>query len=94
MDPIGSCADPKVEECPSGSYKCLTVTTVAQVGSGTVTSTVKGCAPDCEPSTKPTIVGTVSAQCCDSDLCNAADGMCKGSFLLLLSPLFFYFLFQ
>ncbi|KAF4114009.1 hypothetical protein G5714_004232 [Onychostoma macrolepis] len=91
---LGSCADQKVETCPSGSYKCSTVTTVMQVGSAKVTTTIKGCASDCKPVTTQIISGTVSAQCCDSELCNAADGTCKGSFLLLLSPLFFYFLFQ
>ncbi|KAI7795892.1 CD59 glycoprotein-like [Triplophysa rosa] len=34
--------------------------------------------------------GFVSLQCCNTDLCNGADGLYKGSFLLLLSPLFFY----
>ncbi|XP_050958880.1 prostate stem cell antigen isoform X2 [Labeo rohita] len=92
-NPIGSCADPTVETCPSGSYKCSTQT-VTQIGSTKVTSTVKECARDCEPATKPIGTGTASLQCCDSDLCNAADGMCKGSFLLLLCPLFFYFLFH
>ncbi|XDV26568.1 hypothetical protein PO909_030226 [Leuciscus waleckii] len=50
-----------------------------------VSITVKGCIPVCVP-------GTMS--CCDTDLCNAADGVYKGSFLLLVSPLLFYFLFQ
>ncbi len=31
-NPLSSCEDQKVETCPSGSYKCLTGTTVMQVG--------------------------------------------------------------
>ncbi|XP_073693796.1 lymphocyte antigen 6E-like [Garra rufa] len=94
-NPIGSCADPTVETCPSGSSKCSKITTVMEVGSAKGTSIVKGCAPaDCKTGTEQILAGSISIQCCDSDLCNAADGMFKGSFLLLLSPLFFYFLFQ
>ncbi|XP_016108040.1 lymphocyte antigen 6B-like [Sinocyclocheilus grahami] len=95
-DLIVSCADQKEQTCPSGSYKCMTLTTVSQLGASKLTIKTKDCAPEteCKPGTHQTLAGTVSVQCCDTDLCNAADGMYKGSFLLLSSPLFFYILFQ
>ncbi|XP_073695188.1 lymphocyte antigen 6D-like [Garra rufa] len=91
---LGACADPTVETCPSGPYQCFKITTVVQADSAKRTRTLKGCATDCKPRSEQMLTGSISTQCCDSDLCNAADGMFKGSFLLLLSPLFFYFLFQ
>ncbi|XDV26570.1 hypothetical protein PO909_030227 [Leuciscus waleckii] len=68
----------KEETCLDGVSKCFTVKSIESI-------TVKGCTPLCVPATM---------SCCDTDLCNAADGVYKGSFLLLVSPLLFYFLFQ
>ncbi|XP_067236921.1 lymphocyte antigen 6B-like [Chanodichthys erythropterus] len=89
----GSC-ELEVETCQNGNFKCSSSTTEQSIGSAKVTVTSKGC-DKCEPGTVqlPT-GGTVTNRCCDTDLCNAADGVYKGSFLLLLSPLLFYFLFQ
>ncbi|XP_059361599.1 lymphocyte antigen 6D-like [Carassius carassius] len=91
-----SCANPKVETCPSGYNRCSILTTVSGIGSIQVTTKTKSCAPEayCKPGTSQITAGTASIQCCDTDLCNAADGVYKRSFLLLWSPLFFYILFQ
>ncbi|KAK2872213.1 hypothetical protein Q8A67_022110 [Cirrhinus molitorella] len=93
----------KVETCGDGLSKCVSITEQQSckfmfffLFAGTsMTLKSKMCASTCEPGTQklPT-GGTVTVHCCDTDLCNAADGVYKGSFLLLLSPLFFYFLFQ
>ncbi|KAL1253509.1 hypothetical protein QQF64_018202 [Cirrhinus molitorella] len=85
----------KEETCGGGLSKCVSITAEQYVGSNKMTVTTKNCVSTCESGTRklPT-GGTVTVNCCDTDLCNAADGVYKGSFLLLLSPLFFYFLFQ
>ncbi|KAG1960355.1 muscarinic toxin 1-like [Pimephales promelas] len=72
--------------CPDGLNTCFSTT----VGS----ATTKGCAPVCEPGTIEVLGVKMTTRCCNTDLCNAADGVYKGSFLLLVSPLLFYFLFQ
>ncbi|KAK9955005.1 hypothetical protein ABG768_014913 [Culter alburnus] len=91
-DSVGYC-DAKVKTCPDGFSKCGNTIMEKSVGSAKITA--KGCISKCDPGTqKQTELGTVSLHCCDTDLCNAADGVFKGSFLLLFSPLLFYFLFQ
>ncbi|XDV26572.1 hypothetical protein PO909_030229 [Leuciscus waleckii] len=88
-DLTGSCAA-KEEICADGVSKCSTTRVEQSIGFTTVSVTTKGCAAVCVPGT----VGPATMSCCDTDLCNAADGVYKGSFLLLVSPLLFYFLFQ
>ncbi|XP_067234627.1 long neurotoxin homolog TA-bm16-like [Chanodichthys erythropterus] len=92
-DLTGSCVV-KEETCPDGYSKCLSSTVEQSIGSSKVSITAKQCASQCEPGTVqlPT-GGTMTVRCCDTDLCNAADGVYKGSFLVLFSPLLFYFLF-
>ncbi|XP_048023144.1 lymphocyte antigen 6B-like [Megalobrama amblycephala] len=87
--------DAKEETCANGSYKCQTTLAEQSAGPIKLSSINKGCADQCDPGTQtlPT-GGTVTVHCCGTDLCNAADGVFKGSFLLLFSPLLFYFLFQ
>ncbi|XP_050957946.1 secreted Ly-6/uPAR domain-containing protein 2 isoform X3 [Labeo rohita] len=93
-DDIGSC-DAKVKTCRKGLSKCAYATLEQPIGSNTLTATSKECASTCEPGVHHLPTGvTVTTHCCDTDLCNAADGVYKGSFLLLLSSLLFYFLFQ
>ncbi|XP_051733863.1 lymphocyte antigen 6B-like [Ctenopharyngodon idella] len=93
-DSKGSCETTQ-ETCPAGVSKCASITGEISVGSTKVSFTAKGCVPECVPgSTQLPGGGTGSVHCCDTDLCNAADGVYKGSFLLLFSPLLFYFLFQ
>ncbi|XP_067232221.1 candoxin-like [Chanodichthys erythropterus] len=83
------------ETCRFGSSKCATTITEESDGSTKVSIKTKGCAEICIPGTQQTSTGgTLSLHCCNTDLCNAADGVFKGSFLLLFSPLLFYFLFQ
>ncbi|KAK2872332.1 hypothetical protein QQF64_018078 [Cirrhinus molitorella] len=89
-----SCANPSETTCSSSSKHCMTTITQTQTGPLSMSATVKTCAPLCVPGTQQIGDATVTSHCCDTDLCNAADGMYKGSFLLLLSPLLFYFLFQ
>ncbi|KAI7795902.1 ly6/PLAUR domain-containing protein 2-like [Triplophysa rosa] len=74
------------ETCPAGETQCSTITVSTVLGS----LATKACAAACEALTIDTIVGTTSTKCCNTDLCNGADGGFKGSFLLLLCPLFFY----
>ncbi|XP_067284767.1 prostate stem cell antigen-like [Pseudorasbora parva] len=93
-DITGACAA-KEETCSLPHNSCATTKVEASDGSSDVSYTVKGCTTNCELLTKRmSITQTVTFHCCDTDLCNAADGVYKGSFLLLLSPLLFYFLFQ
>ncbi|XP_051733864.1 long neurotoxin homolog TA-bm16-like isoform X2 [Ctenopharyngodon idella] len=92
-DSTGSCKA-KVETCPVGHSKCGRSVVEQTVGSSKVSFITKVCADKCVPGTHQIDEGTLSLHCCDTDLCNAADGVYKGSFLLLFSPLLFYFLFQ
>ncbi|XP_058614860.1 lymphocyte antigen 6C2 [Onychostoma macrolepis] len=90
----GPC-EAKVEICGDGFSKCESKTTEQSTGSTKVSITTKQCASTCEAGTQQLLTGvTVTTRCCDTDLCNGADGVYKGSFLLLMSPLLFYFLFQ
>ncbi|XP_051536241.1 three-finger toxin MALT0070C [Myxocyprinus asiaticus] len=87
----GSC-DGKPMTCPSGASKCASITADQSIGSTKVSLTTKLCTDHCEPGTQQLPTGTISTKCCDTDLCNGTDGIYKGSFLLLLLPLFFYIL--
>ncbi|XP_058613745.1 gamma-bungarotoxin-like [Onychostoma macrolepis] len=89
----GPC-EAKVEICGDGFSKCESKTTEQSTGSAKV-SVTKECARTCKAGTHQLITGvTLTTRCCDTDLCNGADGAYKGSYLLLMSPLLFYFLFQ
>ncbi|XDV38251.1 hypothetical protein PO909_007698 [Leuciscus waleckii] len=95
-DSEGVC-DAKEKTCSAGESKCGHGTgEICANGCTKMTVKVKGCSSQCEPGTQMNLNGVTvsSVQCCDTDLCNAADGMYKGSFLLLFSPLLFYFMFQ
>ncbi|XP_077098194.1 ly6/PLAUR domain-containing protein 2-like isoform X4 [Siphateles boraxobius] len=85
---VTDCA--KVETCAAEVSKCSST----KIGSSISSVTTKGCAAECVPVTVTTAGVTTTKSCCNTDLCNAADGVYKGSFLLLVSPLLFYFLFQ
>ncbi|XP_026064792.1 lymphocyte antigen 6D-like [Carassius auratus] len=93
-DLTGSC-NAIEKTCGNGMYKCESFTGEQPIGSTKVSVTIKQCSATCEAGTQQLVIGgTVTTRCCNTDLCNAADGVYKGSFLLLLSPLLFYFLFQ
>ncbi|XP_056587978.1 ly6/PLAUR domain-containing protein 2-like [Triplophysa dalaica] len=79
------------QTCPAGVTQCSTSTVTTLVGS---LSKTKACAAACQASTIDTVLGSTSTKCCNTDLCNGADGGYKGSFLLLLCPVFFYSLFH
>ncbi|XP_073668659.1 uncharacterized protein [Paramisgurnus dabryanus] len=89
-DLSGSCeAEEKI--CSDGETKCLKMTTV--FGS-TKISTTKSCVMTCEENSINDPTGTTSTKCCDTDLCNGTGGLYKGSFILLLCPLFILTLFH
>ncbi|XP_056587968.1 neurotoxin 3FTx-RI-like [Triplophysa dalaica] len=77
------------ETCAAGFSKCSTATVTTPQGS----STNKSCStPDwC---VNATAQPNSTIRCCDTDFCNSTDGVYKASFLLLLCPLFFYFLYH
>ncbi|XP_043090176.1 lymphocyte antigen 6 complex locus protein G6d-like [Puntigrus tetrazona] len=92
--PGGTC-EAKVETCGNGFSKCESIAREKTVDSAKLWSTVKRCAVTCEAGNQHVLEeGTEISHCCDTDLCNGADGAYKGSFLLLSAPLLFYFLFQ
>ncbi|XP_073727814.1 uncharacterized protein [Misgurnus anguillicaudatus] len=90
----GACEEKQVI-CRDGFNKCYTATETGFY-EPTKSVTFKTCAKICEP--KKIIAkpggGAVSSTCCGTDLCNSTDGLYKGSFILLLSPLFFLILFH
>ncbi|XP_048022196.1 neurotoxin 3FTx-LI-like isoform X4 [Megalobrama amblycephala] len=86
-DSTGSC-NTTVEICSDASFKCESRTEEKSDGSNMGSITTKGCVAQCAGTQQPKYI------CCGTDFCNAADGVFKGSFLLLFSPLLFYFLFQ
>ncbi|XP_048038470.1 three-finger toxin 3-like [Megalobrama amblycephala] len=87
----GYCAA-KMQTCPDGSTHCIKTEHRKYNPNGgySVRSVTKSCAYSCIRYSG----GSDKVYCCDTDLCNAADGVYKGSFLLLFSPLLSYFLFQ
>ncbi|XP_043090246.1 prostate stem cell antigen-like [Puntigrus tetrazona] len=84
----------KVETCEDGFSKCESITVEQAAGFSTLSVKTKQCAVSCENGSHRVPTGKITTRCCDTDLCNGADGAYKGSFLLLSSPLLFYFLFQ
>ncbi|XP_056303019.1 fulditoxin [Danio aesculapii] len=83
----------KETTCLAGFSKCQSITVDQTIGSMEESTTTKQCALQCESGTQKLQSGiTIINKCCDTDLCNAAGGMNKGSVVLLLSPLLFYFL--
>ncbi|XP_056587764.1 prostate stem cell antigen-like [Triplophysa dalaica] len=86
---LNGVCDAKEETCGDGFSKCFTGTVTTSLGSYTTKSCSKA-NEICVTQNTDTAVGKVSSRCCDTDLCNGADGVFKGSFLLLLCPLFFY----
>ncbi|XP_048029010.1 muscarinic toxin 38-like isoform X1 [Megalobrama amblycephala] len=88
-DSMGHC-NANEKTCSDGFSKCETRTAeICTTDCSKSTYTTKSCVAQCNKAPGVTVV-----HCCDTDLCNAADGVYKGSFLLLFSPLLFYFLFQ
>ncbi|XP_073680152.1 prostate stem cell antigen-like [Garra rufa] len=69
----GSCADQKVKTCPSGSSKCMSSTTVSQVGGISTKVKLKYCAGGCQSGSINFGIAKVLSVCCDSDLCNIQD---------------------
>ncbi|XP_048038482.1 long neurotoxin LNTX-2 homolog isoform X2 [Megalobrama amblycephala] len=95
-DSWGNCKA-TVETCPDDCFACSTCTASLSNGYKNMNFTIKGCASQCQSAKVRTPRGpSMDVSCCMSDRCNAADGdgVFKGSFLLLFSPLLFYFLFQ
>ncbi|XP_048022189.1 neurotoxin 3FTx-8a-like [Megalobrama amblycephala] len=88
----------KLETCPDDCSACTSCEASLSNGYKNMTFRMKGCASQCQDAKIRTPDGiSMEVRCCKSDRCNAAnaaDGVFKGSFLLLFSPLPFYFLFQ
>ncbi|XP_067232173.1 urokinase plasminogen activator surface receptor-like isoform X2 [Chanodichthys erythropterus] len=69
---MGSCADQKVQTCPSGSSQCMSTTSVTQVGISSKVS-AKSCAVACQNVSINFDILKMTSSCCDTDLCNAKD---------------------
>nr|XP_055035415.1 glycosylphosphatidylinositol-anchored high density lipoprotein-binding protein 1-like [Misgurnus anguillicaudatus] len=88
-DKSDACEEKQVT-CSDGFDKCFSSTSFYN----TMNVKIKSCEEDCETRTIVLRGGVVSSTCCGTDLCNGTDGLYKGSFILLLSPLFFLILFH
>ncbi|KAK2872356.1 hypothetical protein QQF64_018046 [Cirrhinus molitorella] len=73
MDLTGSCANQNVKTCPSGSSKCMSLTTVTQVGDISAKVKTKLCAADCASGSMNLGMGRTSFLCCNTDRCNIQD---------------------
>ncbi|XP_051959776.1 three-finger toxin MALT0070C-like isoform X4 [Xyrauchen texanus] len=94
LDDTGIC-NRTIVTCPSGNDKCASITAEVSNGNSKVTLTQQSCLNPCVAGTVQSIAGvTVVTKCCETDLCNGSDGIYKGSFQLLLLPLFFYIFFN
>nr|XP_055037111.1 ly6/PLAUR domain-containing protein 2-like [Misgurnus anguillicaudatus] len=89
----GSC-EAKEKTCSDGETKCSSKTTTTVLASIKTSVTIKSCASICENDSKEMNGVTTSTKCCNTDLCNGTGGLYKGSFILLLSPLFILTLFH
>ncbi|XP_058613291.1 phospholipase A2 inhibitor NAI-like isoform X1 [Onychostoma macrolepis] len=68
-----SCVNQNVKTCPSGSSKCMSSTTVIQVGDIRDKWKVKACAADCVSGSMNIGIVKTSSVCCDTDRCNIQD---------------------
>ncbi|KAF4098875.1 phospholipase A2 inhibitor 25 kDa subunit-like [Onychostoma macrolepis] len=69
MSTTGSCANQNLKTCPSGFSKCMSFTTVIQVG----IVKFKDCAADCAVGSMNIGTGNTSFVCCNTDQCNVQD---------------------
>ncbi|KTF89490.1 hypothetical protein cypCar_00044650 [Cyprinus carpio] len=63
----------KVELCRDGFSKCQSQATEISMGFAEILSITRNCASTCEAGTEHSWAGETVTQCCDTDLCNAAD---------------------
>ncbi|XP_050949717.1 CD59 glycoprotein-like [Labeo rohita] len=68
---LGDCTHQTVKTCPSGSSKCLSVTTTLR--SVSTKKKFKGCVADCATGSMSHSPAKVSSVCCNNDQCNAQD---------------------
>ncbi|XP_052443315.1 phospholipase A2 inhibitor and Ly6/PLAUR domain-containing protein-like [Carassius gibelio] len=66
----GSCSDQTVKTCPSGSYKCVSLTAVTKDGAKIK---FKDCVPDCASGSMNLGIMRSSSVCCNTDGCNVQD---------------------
>ncbi|XP_051959782.1 three-finger toxin MALT0070C-like [Xyrauchen texanus] len=92
-DPTTGICNRTIVTCPSGNDKCLSSSIEISIGNSKVTYISKSCADKCVSGPDQSTAG-VTSRCCETDLCNGSDGIYKGSFQLLLLPLFFYIFFN
>ncbi|XP_016382026.1 urokinase plasminogen activator surface receptor-like [Sinocyclocheilus rhinocerous] len=73
MGLTGSCADQKVQTCPSGSSTCWSLTTAVQVDRISTKRKIKECSPDCVSGSINLGYSKSSLACCNTDQCNIQD---------------------
>ncbi|XP_026064200.1 phospholipase A2 inhibitor and Ly6/PLAUR domain-containing protein-like [Carassius auratus] len=69
----GSCSDQTVKTCPSGSYKCMSTTSVVQAGDISGKTKIKTCIADCPSGSINYGLVKTSIACCNTDQCNVQD---------------------
>ncbi|XP_026105563.1 prostate stem cell antigen-like [Carassius auratus] len=73
MGLTGSCSGQTVKTCPSGSYKCISATSVVQAGGISAKVKAKDCIADCPNGSMNIGLLKSSFACCNTDQCNVQD---------------------
>ncbi|XP_051733837.1 urokinase plasminogen activator surface receptor-like isoform X7 [Ctenopharyngodon idella] len=76
MNVVSSCADQKVNTCPSGSSQCMSTTRVTKDGSK---NKYKSCVPQCQSGFVNIGTAKSTVTCCNTDECNVQDAPDRSS---------------